>query len=40
MKDLKYLAAFSIPIFAFLSLSLKGYWVWATPVFAFFLFPF
>ncbi|WP_111683218.1 alkane 1-monooxygenase [Winogradskyella tangerina] len=39
MKDLKYLAAFSIPIVAFLGLSLKGYWVWATPVFAFVCIP-
>lgn len=35
MKDLKYLAAFSIPLMAFIGLCLKGYWVWATPVFAF-----
>lgn len=35
MKDLKYLAAFSIPLCAFLGLFFKGYWVWATPVFAF-----
>lgn len=39
MKDLKYLAAFSIPLMAFLGLSLKGYWVWATPVFAFICIP-
>jgi len=35
VKDLKYLAAFSIPICAFVGLYLQGYWVWATPVFAF-----
>lgn len=35
MKDLKYLAAFSIPVFAFLGLYFQNYWVWATPVFAF-----
>jgi alkane 1-monooxygenase len=35
MKDLKYLAAFSIPATAVLGLYLKGYWVWATPIFAF-----
>lgn len=35
MKDLKYLAAFSIPATALLGLYLKGYWVWATPIFAF-----
>ncbi|WP_439153103.1 alkane 1-monooxygenase [Winogradskyella sp.] len=39
MKDLKYLAAFSIPAVAFLGLYLKGYWVWATPVFAFVCIP-
>jgi len=35
MKDLKYLAAFSIPAITFLGLYLKGYWVWASPIFAF-----
>ena len=39
MKDLKYLAAFSIPMVAFLGLSLKGHWVWATPVFTFVCIP-
>ena len=39
MKDLKYLAAFSIPLMAFLGLFLKGYWVWATPVFGFVCIP-
>ncbi|MBV7269136.1 alkane 1-monooxygenase [Winogradskyella luteola] len=39
MKDLKYLAAFSIPVIAFLGLSFRGYWVWATPVFAFVCIP-
>ncbi len=39
MKDLKYLAAFSIPIVAFLSLFLKGIWFWATPIFAFIILP-
>ena len=39
MKDLKYLAAFSIPLVAFLGLFFKGYWVWATPVFAFVCIP-
>ncbi|ARV09719.1 alkane 1-monooxygenase [Winogradskyella sp. PC-19] len=39
MKDLKYLAAFSIPLFAFLGLYLQGYWVWATPIFAFVCIP-
>lgn len=39
MKDLKYLAAFSIPFVALLGLYLKGPWVWATPVFAFVCIP-
>ena len=39
MKDFKYLAAFSIPIVAFLGLTLKGYWVWSTPIFAFVCIP-
>ena len=39
MKDLKYLAAFSIPVMAFLGLSFKGFWVWATPIFAFVCIP-
>ena len=39
MKDLKYLAAFSIPLFAFVGLYFQGYWAWATPVFAFLCIP-
>jgi alkane 1-monooxygenase len=39
MKDLKYLAAFSIPIVCFFGLLLKTYWVWTTPVFAFVCIP-
>ncbi|MCC1483454.1 alkane 1-monooxygenase [Winogradskyella immobilis] len=39
MKDLKYLAAFSIPFVAILSLILKGYLFWATPIFTFILLP-
>ena len=39
MKDLKYLAAFSIPLVCFLGLSFKGYWVWATPIFSFVCIP-
>ncbi|RNC88149.1 MAG: alkane 1-monooxygenase [Winogradskyella sp.] len=39
MKDLKYLAAFSIPICAFIGLNLKGSWVWATPIYAFVCIP-
>lgn len=39
MKDLKYLAAFSIPIVCFMGLYLKGYWAWSTPIFAFVCIP-
>ena len=39
MKDLKYLAAFSIPFVAISSLFFKGYWLWSTPIFAFILLP-
>ncbi|WP_299521465.1 alkane 1-monooxygenase [Winogradskyella sp.] len=39
MKDLKYLAAFSIPVVAFFGLYFKSYWVWATPIFAFVCIP-
>lgn len=39
MKDFKYLAAFSIPLCAFLGLYFKTYWVWATPIFAFVCIP-
>ena len=39
MKDLKYLAAFSIPLTAYIGLFLKGYWVWITPIFAFVCIP-
>ena len=39
MKDLKYLAAFSIPLVCFLGLFFKGYWVWATPIFSFVCIP-
>ena len=39
MKDLKYLAAFSIPLCAFFGASLLGHWVWVTPVFAFIYIP-
>jgi len=39
MKDLKYLAAFLIPITAFFAVYLKGYWVWFTPFFAFVCIP-
>ena len=39
MKELKYLAAFSIPLVALLGLLLQSYWVWATPIFAFVCIP-
>ena len=39
MKDLKYLAAFSIPLVCLLGLYFKGYWVWATPIFGFVCIP-
>ncbi len=40
MKDLKYLAAYSIPLAALLSINLKGYWSYTTAVFAFVILPF
>lgn len=39
MKDLKYLAAFTIPISAFIGIYFKGYWSFITPVYAFLLIP-
>ena len=39
MKDLKYLAAFSIPLMAIIGLIFKGVWVWVTPIFAFVCIP-
>ncbi len=39
MKDYKYLAAFSIPLMAFLGLIIKDYWVWVPPIFAFVCIP-
>lgn len=39
MKDLKYLAAFSIPIIAFVGLFFKGNFVFLTPVYAFLVIP-
>jgi alkane 1-monooxygenase len=39
MKDLKYLAAYSIPIIAFLGMFVKGNWFWITPVFTFICIP-
>lgn len=39
MKDLKYLAAFSIPLVGFLSIYLKGIFAFSTPLFAFVFLP-
>ncbi|MEX0291606.1 MAG: alkane 1-monooxygenase [Flavobacteriaceae bacterium] len=39
MKDLKYLAALTIPISAVISCYLKGYWSFFTPAYAFVLIP-
>ena len=39
MKDLKYLAAFSIPLVAILSIYFKGIWSYATPFYAFVMLP-
>ena len=39
MKDLKYLAAFSVPLIGVFSLILKGYWSFLTPIYAFVLLP-
>jgi len=39
MKDLKYLAAFSIPIVAFIGLFFKGNFVFLTPIYAFVMIP-
>ena len=39
MKDFKYLAAYSIPLIAFLGVFFKGLMVFATPVFAFIALP-
>jgi len=39
MKDLKYLAAFLIPLTAVLGLGLRGYWAFFAPVFAFIVVP-
>ena len=39
MKDLKYLAAFSIPIIAFIGISSRGVWSFLTPIYAFVIIP-
>lgn len=39
MKDLKYLAALTLPVSAFISIYLKGYWSFFTPFYAFVIIP-
>lgn len=39
MKDLKYLVAYALPLVVILSLSLRGYWSFFAPIFAFVLIP-
>ncbi|MBT8325610.1 MAG: alkane 1-monooxygenase [Winogradskyella sp.] len=39
MKDLKYLAAYSIPLVTILGLYFKGFWLWSTPIYAFGIIP-
>ena len=39
MRDLKYLVAYTIPITAFIGISLQGYFVFLTPIYAFVLIP-
>ena len=39
MKDLKYLAAFSIPIIACIGVGVRGVWSYATPFYAFIIIP-
>lgn len=39
MKDLKYIAAFSIPLVCFLGLKYQNIWVFATPFYAFVIIP-
>ena len=39
MRDLKYLAALTIPLSAVVSLYLKGYWSYFTPIYAFVIIP-
>lgn len=39
MRDLKYLAAFTIPLVALLSIWTKGIWSFATPIYAFVILP-
>lgn len=39
MKDLKYLAALSVPLTAFIGLYFKGYWFFLTPIYSFVFIP-
>lgn len=39
MKDLKYLAAFTLPLSALITFYFKGYWSFFTPIYAFILIP-
>ena len=39
MKSLKYLAAYTIPVSAYMGIGLGGYWTFLTPVYAFALIP-
>ena len=40
MKDLKYIAAYTVPLSAIIGLLLKGYWSYLTPVYLFVFIPF
>ena len=39
MKDLKYLAAYSIPLVTLFGITARDYWIWSTPIFAFVIIP-
>lgn len=39
MKDFKYIAAFSIPVTAFLGIYIQGWWSFLTPLYAFLILP-
>ena len=39
MNSLKYLAAFTIPLSAYIGIGLGGYWSFTTPVYAFLIIP-
>ena len=40
IKDLKYLVAYSVPLFTIIGLYFQSYWVFLAPVFAFVIVPF